>query len=432
MPVRLEIPDTKKIFNNIYLDRLWNVFCRTRIIFGGSSSGKSKYLSDEKILGIMTGRNCLISRKIGATIDGSVWNELKDSINRLGVSEYITPNATKHTLICSLNDKMVMCIGLDDVEKKKGIRPVNGVWDDVWMEEATECSINDYKQMRKRQRGRSGQPKRFDLSLNPVYQLHWIYKEFFSMLDFQIKESDLKDWDNNTSKRYYRKDNELLILKTIYKDNKFLDKDEIKDLEDETDRYYFDVYTLGNWGILGKKIFKNYRVEDFSDIEHTFDRKWNGLDWGFATDPFAFSSCYFDRKRRKLYICRELYLYGHTNDQSAPMVKSIIDNDRVIADSAEPKSIAEYNSLGVNTRGAKKGKGSIESGIKFLQSLEVIIHPRCINTKTEFDLYQYKQDRSGNTLPIPVDKFNHIIDSIRYATEEEQEGGAKISGILML
>jgi phage terminase large subunit len=120
-----------------------------------------------------------------------------------------------------------------------------------------------------------------------------------------------------------------------------------------------------------------------------------------------------------LYICDEIYQKKLLNKDSAPMVKALIDNEYVYCDSAEPKSIAEFRSLGVNALECKKGAGSVESGIKHIQSYKkVYIHPSCVNTLSEFRNYEWKTDKNGECLPMPVDAFNHAIDAIRYALND--------------
>ena len=126
---------------------------------------------------------------------------------------------------------------LDDPEKIKSITPAKGVITDIWIEEATEIEYSAYIQLTKRLRGRSKVIKRLMMSFNPILQDHWIYNEFF-----------LNVWDD--SKRKY-KDDKLSILKTTYKDNRFLTEQDIRALESETDKYFYEVYTLGNWGVQG-------------------------------------------------------------------------------------------------------------------------------------------------------------------------------------
>lgn len=392
-----------KVFNPIYLKHQLKNNNRYQIYFGGSSSGKSYSLAQRTILDIFQGdRNYLIVRNVQNTIKRSVFNEITKAINNFKLVEYFDINKSDLVITCNINDRQILFCGLDDVEKIKSITPKKGVITDIWVEEATEVGYKEVKQLDKRLRGRSKVVKRLHLSFNPILKDHWLYTEYFDIYE-----------DN---KQYVEKDN-VSILKTTYKDNNFLTADDIQALENETDKYYYEVYTLGNWGVLGSVIFKNWRVEDFTDIESTFDNFRHGVDWGFADDPFAYIKCHYDKTRKRLYIVDEIEVIGLLNTESAPLVREKAGRELVICDSAEPKSVAEYRSLRVNVKGAKKGAGSIEYGIKFIQSLEVIIHPRCQSFKSEISKYKYKEDKSGNVLPIPVDKDNHLIDALRYALE---------------
>jgi len=395
------------VFNEIYLKYQLNNNNRYQIYFGGSSSGKSFSLAQRTVLDIVKGkRNYLIVRNVQSTIKRSVLNEVTKSINAFGLAMFFNVNKTDMIITCKLNNKQILFCGLDDVEKVKSITPVDGVITDIWVEEATECDYKDIKQLDKRLRGRSSVIKRLTLSFNPILKDHWLYTQYFDI------------WEDD--KQYVEKDN-VSILKTTYKDNRFLTADDIAALENETDKYYYEVYTLGNWGTLGAVIFKNWRVEDFTELEKTFDNFRHGVDWGFAEDPFAYIKPHYDKTRKRLYICDEIEAIELLNTESAPMVKEKAGRERVICDSAEPKSVAEYKSLGINAKGAKKGPGSIEYGIKFLKGLEIIVHPRCKSFKAEINKYKYKEDKNGNVLPVPVDKDNHLIDALRYAMEDDMK-----------
>lgn len=412
MAINLDIDPA--VFNPIYLKYQFHNNNRYQIYFGGSSSGKSFSLAQRTVLDVLGGkRNYLVVRNVQSTIRRSCLNEITKAINSFKLSEYFSINKTDMVITCNLNKKQILFCGLDDVEKVKSITPIDGVITDIWVEESTECEKSDIKQLDKRLRGRSEVIKRLTLSFNPILKDHWIYEEYFGI------------WEDN--KQFIEKDN-MSILKTTYKDNRFLTPDDVAALENETDKYYYEVYTLGNWGVLGAVIFKNWRVEDFSDIEKTFDNYRNGVDWGFAEDPFAYIKPHYDKTRKRLYICDEIEAVDLLNSQSAPMVKEKAGKGKVICDSAEPKSVAEYKTLGVNAKGAKKGPGSIEYGIKFLQGLEIIIHPRCKNFRSEISKYKYKEDKNGKVLPVPVDKDNHLIDALRYGMEDDM----KQSGISIL
>lgn len=401
MAIRLEIDPG--VFNDIYLKYQFNNQNRYQIYYGGSSSGKSVSLAQRAVLDVFAGdRNYLITREIQNTIRRSVMNEITKVISNFGLNKFFNINKTDLTITCNLNNMQILFAGLDDTEKIKSITPKKGVLTDIWVEEATETNYTSIKQLDKRLRGHSKVKKRMTLSFNPILQDHWIYEKFFSI------------WEDD--KQYAEKDN-VSILKTTYKDNKFLAQDDIDALEYETDEYYYNVYTLGNWGVLGSVIFNSWRVEDFSELEKTFDIYQHGVDWGFAEDPFAYIKSYYDKTRNKLYICDEIEGVGLLNKESAPLVIEKAGRDIVVCDSAEPKSISEYRALGVNARGANKGPGSVEFGIKFLQGLDIIVHPRCQNFKREISRYKYKEDKSGNTLPVPVDKDNHLIDALRYSLE---------------
>lgn len=408
MGINLNI--SSKVFNPIYLKYQLKNNNRYQIYFGGSSSGKSFSLAQRTVLDILNGhRNYLIVRNVQSTIKRSCLNEITKAISNLNMSQYFEVNKTDMIITCKVNKKQILFCGLDDVEKIKSITPIDGVITDIWVEEATETEYKAVKQLDKRLRGKSKVTKRLTLSFNPILKDHWLYKEYFDI------------WEDD--KQYVEKNN-ISILKTTYKDNKYLTDDDIVALENETDPYYYEVYTLGNWGVLGAVIFKNWKVQDFSDIEKTFDNHRHGVDWGFADDPFAYIKSHLDKTRKRLYVCDEIEVVGLLNEESAPLVKEKAGSSRVTCDSAEPKSVAEYRKLRVNARAAKKGPGSIEYGIKFLQGLEIIIHPRCQNFKNEISKYKYKEDKNGNILPIPVDKDNHLIDALRYSLEDDMKGSS--------
>lgn len=405
MGINLNI--NSKVFNPIYLKHQLKNNNRYQIYFGGSSSGKSFSLAQRTVLDVLNGeRNYLIVRNVQSTIKRSVLNEITKAISNLHMSEYFEVNKTDMIITCKLNKKQILFCGLDDVEKIKSITPIDGVITDIWVEEATETEYKSVKQLDKRLRGRSKVTKRLTLSFNPILKDHWLYSEYFDI------------WEDN--KQYVEKNN-VSILKTTYKDNKFLTKDDIEALENETDKYYYEVYTLGNWGVLGAVIFKNWKVQDFNDIEETFDNYRHGVDWGFADDPFAYIKSHYDKTRKRLYICDEIEAVGLLNEESAPMVKEKAGSSKVTCDSSEPKSVSDFKRLKVNAKAAKKGPGSIEFGIKFLQGLEIIISPKCQNFKNEISKYKYKEDKNGIVLPIPIDKDNHLLDALRYSLEDDME-----------
>ena len=155
-----------------------------------------------------------------------------------------------------------------------------------------------------------------------------------------------------------------------------------------------------------------------------FTNTRNGLDFGFASHPAAISRSHYDVERKTIYIFGELYETGLTNDLLSEEALRICGNERIIGDSAEPKSIAEMQQRGVSIIGAKKGKDSITFGVDWLRQQTIIVDKTCVNHVKELQQYQWKKDANGNTVnpPKPVDRNNHLIDALRYAYEEDMRG----------
>lgn len=409
--MRVEIDP--QVFNSVYIPHLKNN-SRKQIYFGGSSSGKSVFLAQRDVIDLMKGgRNFLVCRQVAKTLRGSVVQEVKKVITEWGLLHLFDINKTDGTVTCKNNGYQIVFAGLDDVEKLKSITPAKGVFTDVRIDEATEISRDSLKQLEKRQRGGDeATSKRLVISFNPIFQQHFIYEDFFASLGWATDQTEYTSPD-------------LTILKTWYIHNKFLTKQDIEGLLNEKDEYYRSVYTYGNWGVLGDVIFTNWRVEDLSEKRQQFTNVRNGLDFGFASHPAAISRSHYDSTRKTIYIFDELYETGLTNDILSAEALRLCGSERITGDSAEPKSITEMQQHRVNIVGAKKGKDSITFGIDWLKQQEIIIDTKCINHQKEFQQYQWKKDANGNavTPPKPVDKNNHLIDALRYAYEDDMDGG---------
>ena len=412
MAVKFQLP--WKAINKVYRPFLDDE-TRLQIMFGGSASGKSWFYVQRMVRDVVKGgRNYLVVRKVAGTIRRSVFNEVAKCINLWNLKDEFDINKSDLIITCS-NGYQILFAGLDDVEKLKSLTPAKGVFTDIFIEEATEVDKADVKQLRKRLRGLSRYKKRIMMAFNPIQQSHWIYEEYFE-----------GKWAEG--QKEYRADG-IVILKTTYKDNEFLSEDDIAELENETDKYWYEVYSLGNWGCLGGVIFTpwdkksenkfgTWRCEEFDKSK--FDSFLYGGDFGYSQDAATAIEVHYDKKRRRLYLCDEIYAHELTNEMLANKLKPFVGSGYITYDSSEPKSIQELNEYGVRTVGAIKGKDSVNFGIQWLRQLEIIIHPKCKFAKQEFESYRWKQDKNGTPLPVPVDKNNHIIDGLRYATEHEQ------------
>ena len=375
---------------------------RYQIYFGGAGSGKSVFLATRCVLDALAGRNTLIVRQVARTLKSSCWNEVNKAISRLGLSALFSVNKSDSVITARNNGAQILFAGLDDVEKIKSLTPAKGVLTDIWMEEATECAYADFKQLDKRLRGLSRHPKRLTLSFNPVTRDHWIYREFFPI------------WREDKN---HAESAQVSILKTTYKDNRFLTADDRLALESEKNSYFYQVYTLGNWGVMGDVIFTNWRTEALAEDAPGETRM--GLDFGFAADPCGFVRLRYDRKAMRVSVLEEFREKGLTNMDLAQRLRPYAALGPIACDSAEPKSIAELRSLGIPAYPVRKGPDSILHGIQWLRQMEIVLSPACPQLKNELARYQWQHDRDGRPLPRPQDRDNHLIDALRYALEED-------------
>lgn len=221
---------------------------RYLVLMGGGGSGKSVFTAQKIIVRMLTEKKhrFLILRKVAKTLRESVFTEIKNVISRWGLQKlFKIPKGTSSELhISCVNGNEILFAGLDDVEKLKSISGITS----VWMEEASECTPEDFRQLDIRLRGRTQNYKQFMITFNPIDINHWLKKEFFD----QPKPN-------------------ATTLHTTYKNNKFLDEEAIRVLEafKETDPYFYQVYALGEWGVLGKTIFNAQKVnERISYLRH--------------------------------------------------------------------------------------------------------------------------------------------------------------------
>jgi phage terminase large subunit len=175
---------------------------------------------------------------------------------------------------------------------------------------------------------------------------------------------------------------------------------------------------LGGYNVnSNKNVFKNWRVEEFDAEPQDLFRL--GADWGFSIDPSVAVRCFI--RGRALYIDYEAYMIGCEIVNLPELFMQVPDAEKwpMTADSSRPETISYMQKNGFpRIRSAIKGARSLEEGVNFMQSFEIIVHPRCKHTIDELSTYSYKVDPLTNdVLPILEDKNNHVIDAIRYACE---------------
>lgn len=398
---------------NIYLPEIvgkgygsfWNYKGRYRVIKGSRASKKSTTAAMNLIYNIMKypDSNGLVVRKVYRTMKDSCFSQLKWAINRLGVDEKWKSTINPMELTYKPTGQKILFRGLDDPLKITSVTVDRGHLCFVWIEEAYEISKEeDFNMLDESIRGEvpGNLYKQITLTLNPWNERHWIKKRFFDHSDADIYAAT-----------------------TNYKINEWLDESDFKIFErmkKQNPRRY-QVAGLGEWGIIDGLIFENWKEQQFKISEATGEEIF-GLDFGFTNDPTALFCAKIDLEEKKIFVFDELYEKELTNEKIAEkLINYGLENERIIADSAEPKSIARIKTLGVRKISrSRKGPDSVKSGIDFLQDFEIIIHPRCVNFLTEISNYTWEIDKTGNKLNKPVDDMNHLMDAMRYATERFQ------------
>lgn len=388
MKVNVEIP--REVFNEVYIPYIKNRK-RYEIFYGGAGSGKSVFVAQRLIYRHLKekGHKTLVIRKVAKSTRHSTYSLLKNTVNSWGLSKIFKINKSDMEISC-LNGNQIIFSGLDDVDKLKSIAGIT----DIWIEEASEITKQDFKQLDLRLRGRTPWPLQITMSFNPISALSWLKGYFFD----EPKE--------NSS-----------ILKTTYKDNRFLDdqyRQVIENLKNE-DRTFYQIYALGEWGVLGNLVFTNYVFEDIPYKEEDFDAVYQGLDFGF-NHPSALIRA--GMKDGELYVFDELYERELTNAELIEEVgKHISKRDLLVADSAEPARIKEFKQNGFNVQASIKGKNSVKDGIDWLKRHKIHISKNCSNLLAEMQQYKYKEDKDGNVLDEPINFKDDAIAALRYAIE---------------
>ena len=386
---------------------------------GGRGSTKSSFFGGICIpLLIMAYPNvhAICFRKVGNTIQNSIYAQVVWGIYKLGVESLFHIPKTYSTPIVYLpTGQRILFMGMDDPNKVKSVKIPFGYIGITWWEELDQFSGENEirKVLQSTMRGGT---------------MFWDFRTFNPPI------SKL-NWANE-----YAEDAEVNQPNTLVVRNSYLDVpldwlgtpfiEEAEDLRRKNERAYIHEY-LGIPIGTGGDVFPN--VEDLdmdkpigesqTPLWKTFDHIYNGIDWGFAKDPFRYVRMHFDNKKLDLYIFAEYNTLKKRNqdvfEELYDELKLVDRKEQVIADSAEEKSIADFKAYGAFIRGADKGPESVRYGIKWLQGLNHIYIDRrkCPYTWQEFSTYEYEQDKDGNFISAYPDENNHSIDCVRYALQ---------------
>lgn len=379
------------------------------LLAGGRGSAKSSFVGGIRIpVSVMEDPNihAVVIRKIGNTIKNSVLPQIVWGLEQLGVLDKFRVKLSPPEITYKKTGQKILFFGLDDPAKVKSIKLPFGYVGIVWFEELDQFSGMEEIRNVLQSLLRGG----------PSYQVFGTYNPPKSRNNWVNEEILVDDPDRLVHHSTY------LTVPEDWLGPQFLA--EAEKLKAKNEMAYRHEY-LGEVTGTGGAVFENVKELPMNDeLVGNFDRLYYGLDFGFAVDPLAFVSMYYDAKHEDLYVFDEIYQQKLTNSQAAKMIRKKADTREIIADSAEPKSIKEMRGCGLHINGARKGPDSVDHGVKWLQDRAHIYidKRRCPNTYREFISYEYERNRQGQFISAYPDKDNHAIDAVRYGMERMIRG----------
>ncbi len=374
-------------------------------MYGGRDSAKSYFAAQKVIIDTMRKpySRFILVRKVYADIKDSQYQTIKDIVNAYGLMDHFHFTENPLRIVFKRNGNTILARGLDKEHKTKSIKDPTG----VWYEEMNEIRFNDFLKTTTSLRGGIIQEL---ATFNPEMETDWINAYFFPNKQSYEKPDGNFHWVNSIR-------NDTTILHTTYKDNKYCTEQSVELLESfkQTDENYYNIYSLGLWGgVLEGLVYENWEI--IENVPNEAELIAYGLDFGFTNHETAIAKVYVNGK--DLIIDEVLYGKRLSNIQIATALKDIkIGNTEVIADSAEPKSIAQLFDLGINVIDAIKGKNSVLSGIEKVKEYNLKITSRSRNGIRELKHYRWKMDRNGESLNEPIKMHDHLLDAVRYVVQ---------------
>lgn len=390
---------------------------------GGRGSAKSSFVSLEIVDGMMDDptANAIVFRRTAATMRESVFSQIAWAIDALGVSHLWRGNVSPMVYTYTPTGQQITFRGLDDAAKLKSIKPRHGKYKYIWFEEFAE--LNGPNQVRSVLQSviRGGDDFRIFNSFNPPMSLNsWANKYILTPDD----------------RATVFHSNYTMIPPEWLGEAFLLEAERVKEVNEKIYRHEY----LGEAVGTGGEVFPNIEVRAITDDEiNQMQYIYQGLDWGFSVDPLAFIRDSYDSRTQTVYLLDEIVKLGCSNTEIADAIKEkgydkplhdtgyrsqmsgeyYTGRQLTICDSADPKSIADLQRQGIKATACKKYPGSVNYGIRWLQSKKIVIDPkRTPHAFKEFTEYEYETTRDGEFLASVPDKNNHLIDGVRYSFDQ--------------
>ena len=399
--LNIDLSRINEVINPAFYSYLWNT--NPYLVFrGGAGSGKSVFCVQKILFRILIDYNkpfkhrFLCLKKTAPYARKSLFPMISDMIKEWGLSGLCTINKT-HMTFTFTNGSQIDISGLDEAEKVKSISGVTT----VFLEEATEFTLEDFMQLDLRMRGEIDTYYQIMMAFNPTSKLSWVYSEFYE---------DLKRYGDLATTHL-----------STYKDNLYLDEQYKNKLENLGKRDYgwYKIYCLGDWGSLENVIYRNWdTVPGFpSDIKDVV----LGLDFGYNHPNALVKTGY---TADGIYIDEMIYKAKQTINRLIENMKKVIPDDpeaqvnrqtQIWCDNARPEAIRQIREAGFNALAVVKGKNSVKEGIDTLKQQDLFITKRSTNILIEVQKYKWREDKNGNVFEEPFKHDDDAMDAIRYA-----------------
>lgn len=374
-------------------------------VYGGRGSTKSSWASLMGIRLIMEHPDIhgLVLRKVGNTLQDSVYAQYIWAIGQLGVAEYWDAKKSPMNLIYKPTGQRIMFRGADDPMKIKSIKVSFGYIGYTHFEEKDQFAGREELRNILQSTMRGGAVFwNFETYNPPKSRDNWANLDSAEDRPDRISHhSTYMDLDNPAE----------------WLGEQFLDEAEVLKAKDpDAWRHEYGGEAIGTGG----NVFDKLEIREITDAEiRRFDRIYQGTDWGWFPDPYAFVRLHYDAARETIYFIDEHYVNKESNEKTGRWILEHGYNDVfTTCDSAEPKSVSDYRAMGINAKEAVKGPGSVDYGMKWLQKRTIVIDKRRTpNVYEEFTHYEYEKDKNENWISGYPDANNHTIDATRYALE---------------
>lgn len=366
---------------------------------GGRGSGKSHFFGEALIeLAILKpGLRWACIREIQKSLEQSVKRLLEDKIQSLGVGHLFDVQKTE---IGTPGGGVIIFLGMQN-HTAESIKSLEG-YDGAWCEEAQTLSQRSLDLLRPTIRKEGSE-----------IWCSWNPSAATDPIDVLLRGD--------------RPPPNSIVVEVNYTDNPWFPQTLREEMEYDKRRdpdKYAHIWLGGYQQSSEARVFKNWKVEEFEVDPKATIRQ--GADWGFSVDPTVLVQCYIEG--RKLYVPYEAYQVGCEIRDTPNLFMTVPDAEKwpITADSARPETISHMRQNGFpKIYSAIKGAKSLEEGVEFLKSFDIVVHPRCRHLVDELSLYSYKVDeQTARVLPVLSDKDNHVIDALRYACEGVRRTGA--------